>query len=131
MNVNATEVEENIYHILKEALKMLQEETQKKLSFLIADQVEIKRQYEQIQWVQSFLRYQMEILSPADYLNAWSRYLVLRNDLINLNPLPVTTDIRPDMRVEGKIAVLADTKIKNPYDESYSHLEPAGGLEDM
>ena len=117
MNENATEVEENIYKILQEALRMLHEETQKKLSFLLADQVEIKRQHEQIQWLQSFLRYQMDILSPADYLNAWSRYLVLRSDLISLNPLPTTTDVQPDMRVEGKISVLANTNVRNNQDD--------------
>lgn len=122
-------MEENIYLILQEALRMLHEETQKKLSFLIADQVEIKRKYEQIQWIQQFLRYQMDILSPADYLNAWSRYLVLRNDLISV-PLPVETDVQPDMRVEGRITVLADTKIKNAQDESFGQIENTG-LEDM
>ena len=130
MNENATEVEENIYKILQEALRMLHEETQKKLSFLIADQVEIKRQHEQIQWLQSFLRYQMDILSPADYLNAWSRYLVLRSDLINLNPLPTTTDVQPDMRVEGKISVIANTNIRNNQDDDIEYQDP-NGTDDM
>ena len=73
---------------------MLQEETQKKMSYLIGDQIEIKRQYEQMQWLQSFLRYQQDILTPADYLNSWSRHLMLRNECINLTNIPVTTNVQ-------------------------------------
>ena len=85
---------------------MLQEETQKKMSFLIGDQLEIKRQYEQIQWLQSFLKYQQGILTPADYLNAWSRHQRMRSEIINLSSVPVVTNVQADMRVEGRITVL-------------------------
>jgi hypothetical protein len=91
---------------------MLQEETQRKLSFLIADQIEIKRQYEQIQWLQSFLRYQQDILNPADYLNAWSRHLNLRTDIINQNIASSVSNIQPDMRVEGRVTVVSDAKLR-------------------
>ena len=94
INANAIQVEERIYQILQDALKMLQEETQKKMSYLIGDQIEIKRQYEQMQWLQSFLRYQQDILTPADYLNSWSRHLMLRNECINLNNIPIITNVQ-------------------------------------
>jgi len=126
INENATEVEEQIYQLLQEALRMLHEETQKKLSFLIADQVEIKRQYEQISWIQNFLRYQMDILNPADYLNTWSKFLLLKNDLINLTPVPTPTNIQPDMRVDGKINVIANTKIRSAIDEDVGYNDPNG-----
>jgi hypothetical protein len=97
---------------------MLQQETQRKLSFLIADQIEIKRQYEQIQWQQSFLRYQQDILNPAEYLHAYSRHLASRAELINAVFIPTISNIQPDMRVEGKITVISEAKTRiNDKDE--------------
>ena len=37
----------------------LQTETIKKLSFLIGDQLELKRQYDHILWMESFLKHQL------------------------------------------------------------------------
>lgn len=113
-------MEEKIYQSLQEALKMLQDETQKKMSFLIGDQLEIKRQYEQIQWLQSFLKYQQGILTPADYLNSWSRHQRMRSEIINLSNVPTITNVQADMRVEGRVAVLSDSKLRAMNDDSYN-----------
>lgn len=57
------------------------------MGFLIADQLELKRQYEQMQWMEAFLKYQQEILDPSDYLRSWGRHVLLRNDVINESQL--------------------------------------------
>ena len=64
VNTKATHVEEQIYAHFHKALHELQVETQKKLTFLIGDQLELKRQYDHIQWMESFLRYSLEIQEP-------------------------------------------------------------------
>ena len=45
----------------KKALDELKVETEKKLSFLVGDQLELKRQFDQIQWMESFLKYSLDI----------------------------------------------------------------------
>lgn len=112
MNKNASYVEERIYQVLQEALLQLQEETQKKMSYLIGDQLELKRQYDQIQWMESFLKYQQEVLTPSDYLNAWSKHMGLRNEVLSVSNLPILTNVQPDIRLEGKINVVTDSTVK-------------------
>jgi len=43
--------------MFQDALKDLQAISRKKLSYLISDQLEIRRQYDYIQWMESFLKY--------------------------------------------------------------------------
>jgi dsDNA-binding SOS-regulon protein len=87
-------VQDQLYEILQKALQALHEETQRKLSFLVGDQLEFKRQYDQIQWMESFLRYQQDMLNPADYLSAWARHASLRNDLLNTTPVPQISNVQ-------------------------------------
>ena len=60
--------------MFKKALDELKIETEKKLSFLIGDQLELKRQFDHIQWIESFLRYSLEMQEPNDFLHSWYKY---------------------------------------------------------
>lgn len=119
INKNSSFIEERIYQILQEALIQLQEESHKKMTYLIGDQLELKRQYEQIQWLESFLKYQQEILHPSDYLNNWGRHLVLRNEILSLSNIPVMTNVQADIRLEGKLQVVSDSNLRKKHEESY------------
>jgi len=59
INERATKIEEELYASFQRALKDLQTETEKKLSFLICDQLELKRQYDHILWMDSFIKHQL------------------------------------------------------------------------
>ena len=54
------------------ALESLQLETQKKLMQLVSEQHEIKRQYEELEFSEAFLKFQEEKLDPIDYLKGWA-----------------------------------------------------------
>ncbi len=56
----------------------------------------------------SFLKYQQDILNPSYYLNSWSRHITIRNEIINLEKLPVITKVMPDLRIEGNIRVISE-----------------------
>jgi hypothetical protein len=43
--------------MFQDALRDLQIISRRKLSYLISDQLEIRRQYDYIQWMESFLKY--------------------------------------------------------------------------
>ena len=123
INKNSSFIEERIYQILQEALIMLQEETHKKMTYLIGDQLELKRQYEQIQWLESFLKYQQEILHPSDYLNNWGRHLVLRNEILSLSNIPNMTNVQADIRLDGKLSVFSDSNNRKKHEEN-SYFSP-------
>lgn len=65
---NSDQIEAKIYKILQDALLQLQENSQAKVSALICAELELKRQLEQISWIESFLKYQQEVLSPAHFM---------------------------------------------------------------
>ena len=83
------------------------------MSYLIGDQLELKRQYDLIQWMESFLKYQQEVLPAAEYLNSWSRHTGLRNEVLSVGNIPMLTNVMPDMRLDGKINVFTEGTMKN------------------
>lgn len=70
---NTAEAEHELYEKLEKALETLHAHAQTKLNILLADQIELRRRYEEIQWAESFLKYQREVLEPQNYLKAWFR----------------------------------------------------------
>jgi hypothetical protein len=84
------------------------------MSYLIGDQLELKRQYDQIQWVESFLQYEHEILMPSDFLSTWARHLKLRKEILNLANIPIITDVKADLKVEGKVKVITEGMARVP-----------------
>ena len=94
VNRNSGEIESKIYQILREALFQLQQETQKKvfnpptslfvqfllsstfviylfivnqLAILLGDELELRRQLEQIEWLENFLRFQVQVSSKTSF----------------------------------------------------------------
>jgi len=88
---NANEVEEEIYNKLQEALLQLKEERRAKVSVLLGEELELRRQLEQMAWTQRFLEVQQDVLAPAAFLDAWARHsklmesMQLKGELIHLH----------------------------------------------
>lgn len=68
---NTREAENELCDRLEKALETLHAHSQAKLNVLLSDQIEIRRRYEEVQWAESFLKYQREVLEPQNYLKAW------------------------------------------------------------
>jgi hypothetical protein len=73
IKANLKACEDTLLSKLKTALENLHSQAQTKFNVLIADQIELRRRYEEIQLTESFLRYQSEVLKPQDYLKSWFR----------------------------------------------------------
>ena len=60
--------------------------------------------------MEAFLKYQQDILDPADYLRSWGRHTNLRNDLINQNNLKsiLSRDVKPDLKLKGTLTVVSE-----------------------
>lgn len=99
VNNNATHVEEQITSMFRKALDELKQETQKKLSFLIGDQLELKRQFDHIEWMESFLKYSLQVQEPNDFLGTWNKYTKYKKDLLSLTNLSINTEVKADMKV--------------------------------
>ena len=110
---NAEQVEAKIYKALQEALLQLQQETQSKISKLISAEMEIKRQLEEISWIECFLKYEQEILSPAYFMLAWGRHSDLRSELQTTEELFELQAVMPDIKMEGQLHVTTDTAIRS------------------
>lgn len=109
---NAKNAENQLYNRLEAALETLQAHTQTKLNILLADQLELRRRFEEIQWAESFLKYQFEVLEPQDYLKSWFRHLERKGEII-ASPKLELAEVAADLRVVGEISVVTSTIMRN------------------
>jgi hypothetical protein len=106
------EVEARIYKILQDALLQLQEEHQKKIAALLSTELELKRQMEQVAWVEGFLKYQQEVLSPALFMVAWGRHLRQRGELHTTSDMSELQLVHSDLRLEGALQVVSEASLR-------------------
>lgn len=109
---NASAVEELIVQKMHEALDQLRRLTRRKATVLLAEELELLRQLDHFDWVESFLAEEKESLSPVDFLAAWSRHAALRTQLhgtgagVRDGVDKVLTKVMPDLHVAGHVEVL-------------------------
>lgn len=123
VSTNAKETENELYNALEKVLGELHAYTQAKLNVLLADQIELQRRYDELEWSEGFLRYQYQVLEAQNYLKSWFRHIEVRSELVSMPKLDLS-DVLADMRVVGKLAVTTneivkagDNNIKNPKPE--------------
>jgi hypothetical protein len=73
--------------------------------------MELRRQYEEIQWAESFLKYQLEVLNPHHYLTSWFRHLERKNELMTSRELEIGK-VAADLKKIGSISVTTDAALK-------------------
>ncbi|MCB0369385.1 MAG: hypothetical protein KDD45_08010 [Bdellovibrionales bacterium] len=81
---------------MQKALKMLENITKFKMSMLMSDHIELKRQLDEIQWMEKFIKYEFEVLSPNDFLLSWERHQIFRKLAISnqFTPNKVFSDMK-------------------------------------
>ena len=115
INRKSTEVEEQLYEIMQKALKMLENITKFKMSMLMSDHIELKRQLDEIQWMEKFIKYEYEVLSPNDFLLSWERHLAFRK--LSIANSFTTNKVLPDMKVEGFLNVTTEEESRKGEDK--------------
>ena len=60
--------------LLQEALFQLQDETQRKMNTLLGEELELRRQQEQILWAETFLAQQRGTCSAPEFLDGWKNH---------------------------------------------------------
>jgi SLT domain-containing protein len=74
INNKTSELQTNLKLEFQKVLAKLESISKQKLSFLMSEQLEVKRQYDFIEWMESFIKYEKEMLPPNNFLVAWTKY---------------------------------------------------------
>ena len=120
---NSSSVESALYDALQSALGTLQEETQRKMNLLLAEELELRRQLAAIDWAESFVGTMQQTLPPMSFIAGWERHVAFRGQLYAALTAPggsggtlggrgpsvrVLEEVQPDMRLVGSIQVVTD-----------------------
>lgn len=116
--MNYAEQYDEIVSASERAIAQLQEISKAKLELLLGVEVELRREREEIEWVEAFMaeksRAAAELCGNGkdrcdylNFLNAWKSHAVLRNGLSRAVPqeVDILEDIEPDMVVHADIVV--------------------------
>ena len=61
--------------------------------------------------MESFLRYEYNILPPHTFLTCWVKHTRLRKDVLNISNIPPITEVKLDYKIAGQVRVEQDGKI--------------------
>lgn len=89
------EIQNRLRQMFEEALREVQLISRRKLSYLISDQLEIRRQYDYIQWMESFLKYEFNVLPPNSFLASWTKYNCFHSGTSNSEKKSSTSPTSP------------------------------------
>lgn len=128
VQANSAAVEEALYAKLQEALFALQEETQRKMNLLLSEELELRRQLQQIEWTESFVDIMQASLPPMSFVAGWERHASLRSQLYSSLSgglsAKVLEEVQPDMKLVGSISVTTE---RAPAAGAFASAASAGG----
>lgn len=107
VNTNHEKAQDHIYEIVQRAVQVLYEETQSKLSALLSDEVELRRQLEYYTWMDSFLSYQQSCVNPVEFLQIFHCH----SSILAQAPSEIVdgaSSVKADIRILGRIEVVVD-----------------------
>jgi len=106
VHLNASTVERQLRDILKRALDKLQAETQARLNLLLSDESELRRQMHYFEWLESFIRYQKDVVDPVEFLSSCRHHLSLLREAPN-EVLTTSPEVLNDCEVQGSLDVVS------------------------
>eukprot|EP00758_Cryptobia_borreli_P019960 Tbor_TRINITY_DN930_c0_g1::TRINITY_DN930_c0_g1_i1::g.21204::m.21204 len=107
VNTNHEKCQEQIHEIVQQVIQVLHEETQSKLSALLSDETELRRQLDFYDWSEGFLNYQKSSLNPVEFLPVFKTH----SSILAQAPSEIVdgaATVRADMRVMGRLDVVID-----------------------
>jgi hypothetical protein len=107
VNQNHEKCQDQLYEIVQRAVQVLHEETQSKLSALLSDEAELRRQVDYYDWMDTFLRYQQGYTNPVDFLLTFRSH----SSILAKCPSEIVdgaANVRPDLIVVGNLDIAVD-----------------------
>ena len=105
INDNSAKIEEQVYELLQDTLLSLQEHTQSKMNALLSEEMELRRQFEQLNWMEEFLEYSKDRVAPTDALEMMRTHVVARQTLERMWKEPRLDSIKADIVLSGSMSV--------------------------
>ncbi|SOV74420.1 zinc finger protein, putative [Plasmodium sp. gorilla clade G3] len=115
VRINMNDAEKSVYTILEDLVKQLHIITDQKMCSVLSEEYELKRQFNEIIWNESFLYYLQTILPPADFMNAWLKHCQCREQIENNSKVveELHSLIFPDMRIKGNINIVTESSMEH------------------
>lgn len=138
INLNYATCHENLTIAYKTAVSQLQTLTKQKLDCILSAELELRRQYEQILWGETFITNQTSIGSDrangpsldqkVDFLRVWKAHVVHRNAICRFKTVEtdVLQSMKPDIAVDASFKVV---KVEDRHDASDGMLNQDAGRE--
>ena len=117
---NASEVEEELYATVQHALFELQDVTQTKMALLVNEQMELRRQLEEIDWleqeVNAHAKAHENMHDPAGLVAGWSSLSALDHELSSKRQASrdvqsaelASARMQPELVVQGRLSVVIE-----------------------
>eukprot|EP01138_Halocafeteria_seosinensis_P011214 gb/GECG01011455.1/.p1 GENE.gb/GECG01011455.1/~~gb/GECG01011455.1/.p1 ORF type:complete len:970 (+),score=148.53 gb/GECG01011455.1/:1-2910(+) len=127
---NHQAVEDEIYRRMQEVLHQLNANTEKKIAVLLGEELELRRQKQQIEWTEDFVPILREALPPMDFIKAWDKHQAMRSALYSQaggrvglkQSRAVLDDVRGDLQLVGHLEVIPESDARH-----YMETEPSSG----
>lgn len=78
-----------------------------KLNLILSEKIEIRRQLNEISWLESFLQFQQDLVSPSEYLKSWARHKFFKDEILK-RPEIEFQSVLPDLKLHGSLIIVAD-----------------------
>ncbi|KAJ9455930.1 hypothetical protein DIPPA_22721 [Diplonema papillatum] len=109
---NHAHAQDKIYNVVQQVVQMLHNRTQAKLNLLQSDDVELRRQMQYFDWLDSFVNYQKSllergVLDPVEFLQNTSQHKLVVNEA----PCEIVdsySQVTADLKVVGNLTILVD-----------------------
>ena len=119
VQANHKATEDAIYAQMQRVLQQLNSATEAKIAVLLAEELELRRQKEQIDWTESFVGVLADTLPPMSFISAWDKHTAMRSTLYTqagggaayAAASDILDSVAADSRLEGSLRVTsgADT----------------------
>lgn len=106
------QLEAEIERVYKLALNSLNYHIQSKLLVLLGDEIELKRQDQEIDSLEKFLEYQQSSADMYHLLFNWSKHQQIRQELHDFRHFRDAVDVDLDLKVSGDLIVSVDKASK-------------------
>eukprot|EP00929_Paragymnodinium_shiwhaense_P090636 TRINITY_DN50801_c0_g1_i1.p1 TRINITY_DN50801_c0_g1~~TRINITY_DN50801_c0_g1_i1.p1 ORF type:complete len:487 (-),score=110.12 TRINITY_DN50801_c0_g1_i1:13-1473(-) len=103
---SGTALEDKAYDIVQQAVSQGRDIAEEQAAYLLADELEMRRQLDQQAWLESFLEEHVKMLPPPDFLQAWNQHCLVREDLAQLGGVSQGR-ASIGLRVDGRLRVVA------------------------
>jgi hypothetical protein len=113
---NAEEMETYLRELFKSALVNLHDITQLKMSALLSTEAELRRRVEEVEWMDEFIAYQKEMVTPVSFLDSYLHHNLIKKEKIremttvSQTSQQTLSSVAADITAKGELDVRSQTQ---------------------